>query len=76
LLDADNIKMDLKHDLRTYTGFMWFRTGTRSRMFWTTDERLTIGVRATQCRWKMSPDRNYHAEYTSDGPRPPGITFH
>jgi len=30
--------MDLKHDLRTYSGFMWFRTrtGTRNGMFWTT----------------------------------------
>jgi hypothetical protein len=65
--------MDLKRDLGTYTEFMWFRTGARSGMFWP-EERPTIGVTVTHFRWKMSPVRNYYAEYTSNGPRPPFIT--
>jgi hypothetical protein len=55
---------------------MWFRTGAGNGMFGITEQRLTIGVRVTHVHWKMSPASNYHAEYTSNGPRPPGITFH
>jgi hypothetical protein len=39
--------MDLTEDLRTYTGFMWFRTGAGNGMFGITEQRLTIGVRVT-----------------------------